>query len=221
MIKHKRVLAAAIAGLGALGVVAGVQAAIPDSGGVIHGCYSTSVAHTPVGALRVIDTAKSQSCSSWEAALNWNQKGPTGPVGPPGPQGAQGPAGPQGTAGPKGSTGPKGPTGPKGDSGDGTLDTAHSENVVEVSEAGGCSQFGCISFDAVCFKLAVPVHAAVATADVNQLGDMENPGHTPVMTLAVPGSGQSGVCNGDDDAFVSLTNEVGTPKQFGFYIVFN
>jgi hypothetical protein len=92
-------------------VVAGIAyAAIPDSSGVIHGCYSTKS-----GALRVIDsTAK---CANGELALNWSQKGPKGDPGAAGPQGPAGPAGaqgPQGTAGPKGDTGATGPQGPPG-----------------------------------------------------------------------------------------------------------
>ena len=91
-------------------------AAIPDSSGVIHGCYSTKN-----GALRVIDS--SAKCANGEVALNWNQQGPKGDTGATGPQGAvgpQGPAGPKGdtgAAGPQGAPGPAGAQGPKGDTG--------------------------------------------------------------------------------------------------------
>jgi collagen triple helix repeat protein len=89
-------------------VVAGVAyAAIPDSSGVIHGCYSTKT-----GALRVIDSAA--KCGSGEIALNWNQQGPKGATGAAGPQGPAGPAGPAGPQGPKGDTGAPGPAGPQG-----------------------------------------------------------------------------------------------------------
>jgi hypothetical protein len=92
-------------------VIAGfAYAAIPDSSGVIQGCYSKKN-----GALRVIDS--SATCASTEAALSWNQKGPKGDTGPPGPAGPAGPAGLAGPAGPKGDTGPAGPLGPKGDTG--------------------------------------------------------------------------------------------------------
>src|ERR1700747_1926397 len=51
----------------ALLVVAGVAyATIPDSGGVIHGCYSRSG-----GSLRVIDAGVT-NCSKSETALDWN-----------------------------------------------------------------------------------------------------------------------------------------------------
>jgi hypothetical protein len=73
-------------------------AAIPDSSGVIHGCYSTKN-----GSLRVIDSAA--KCANGEVALNWNQQGPkgdTGATGPQGPKGDTGPAGPQGPQGPQG-----------------------------------------------------------------------------------------------------------------------
>src|SRR6266567_4400579 len=60
-------------------------ASIPDSAGVIHGCYTVKG-----GALRVIDTAKGQTCASGQHGLNWNQKGSQGPAGPPGPAGVSG-----------------------------------------------------------------------------------------------------------------------------------
>jgi hypothetical protein len=79
------------------GVLAGAMiwttawAAIPDSVGVIQGCYDTK--H---GDLRVIDAEAGQVCDEDETALSWNQAGPQGPEGPTGPQGPQGPTGPRG-----------------------------------------------------------------------------------------------------------------------------
>jgi hypothetical protein len=96
-------------------VIAGfAYAAIPDSSGVIHGCYSTKN-----GALRVIDS--SAKCASTELALNWNQTGPkgaTGPAGPAGAAGAKGDPGATGAQGPKGDSGAAGPAGPPGPTGD-------------------------------------------------------------------------------------------------------
>jgi hypothetical protein len=69
----------------AIGGGAIAYASIPDSKGVIHGCYTVKG-----GALRVIDTAKGQTCATGQHALNWNQKGPQGPPGPPGPAGVSG-----------------------------------------------------------------------------------------------------------------------------------
>lgn len=57
----------------ALGGVA--LAAIPDSGGTIHGCYQTKS-----GDLRVVESAG--ACRNDENALDWNQRGATGPPGP-------------------------------------------------------------------------------------------------------------------------------------------
>ena len=119
------VLSAVALGLAAsVGLAAG---AIPDSGGVIHGCYGPAL-----GALRVLD-GPNQSCGRLEKALDWSQTGPqgvrgatgpTGPTGPAGPIGNTGPAGPAtpgdtgpAATGPKGDTGPKGETGPQGDPG--------------------------------------------------------------------------------------------------------
>jgi len=74
-----------------LGVIA--YASIPDSSGVIHGCYKKSG-----GTLRVIDDAVSQ-CDKSEIAVSWNQTGPEGLQGPAGPQGPEGPQGPPGSSG--------------------------------------------------------------------------------------------------------------------------
>jgi hypothetical protein len=104
---------------GVFGIVSAVQAAIPDSGGVISGCYQKNV-----GNLRVIDTSAGDSCRPSEIAISWSQTGPQGPAGPKGdtgatgPVGPAGPQGPTGPAGPKGDTGATGPTGPAGPKGD-------------------------------------------------------------------------------------------------------
>ena len=67
----------------ALGGVA--VAAIPDSTGVIHGCYVKAL-----GSLRVIDPGKGQRCAAFEAPIQWDQTGPQGPKGDTGAQGPQG-----------------------------------------------------------------------------------------------------------------------------------
>ena len=85
-------------------------AAIPDSSGVINGCYQKNV-----GNLRVIDPSAGDSCRPSEIGISWSQ---TGPQGPPGPQGVQGPKGDTGATGATGATGPAGPAGPKGDPGE-------------------------------------------------------------------------------------------------------
>jgi hypothetical protein len=71
--------------------------AVPDTGGVIHTCYSQAN-----GTWRPIDYP-SQKCKSGETLLDINQKGAKGDIGATGPAG---PAGPQGPAGPKGDTSP-------------------------------------------------------------------------------------------------------------------
>lgn len=76
-------------GLIAAAVAAGATyAAIPDSAGVIHGCYTTKG-----GILRVIDPSAGAKCTSLETALSWNQQGPKGATGASGPPGPPGPAG--------------------------------------------------------------------------------------------------------------------------------
>jgi len=71
-----------VAGLaGVMLIVAGsaAYAAIPDGGGVIHGCYKKDS-----GAVRVTDsdTNAPKGCNDKEVALNWNQQGPQGETGP-------------------------------------------------------------------------------------------------------------------------------------------
>jgi hypothetical protein len=72
-------------------------AAIPDAGGVIHGCY------TKAGTLRVVE-AESQ-CKSTETALHWNQQGLKGDPGTPGVPGERGLPGEPGAKGDKGDPG--------------------------------------------------------------------------------------------------------------------
>ncbi|MDQ1687241.1 MAG: hypothetical protein QOK42_216 [Frankiaceae bacterium] len=98
------------AGVAMLGAVALSWAQIPGPDGVIHSCYTRSS-----GAIRILDST--QTCSSKETSLNWNQSGPVGPTGPKGDAGATGASGTAGTPGAAGTPGPAGPAGPKGDTG--------------------------------------------------------------------------------------------------------
>jgi Collagen triple helix repeat (20 copies) len=106
-------LTIAIAAVASLVLAGGIAyASIPDSAGVIHGCYKNEN-----GQLRVIESG---ACGPSETALPWNQTGPTGQTGPSGPSGlagpsgSAGPAGPSGPSGPAGNDGATGPTGPSG-----------------------------------------------------------------------------------------------------------
>ena len=86
--KMRRKLALVVTGAAAtlaLGSIA--LAAIPDGGGVVHGCYDKGS-----GQLRVTDTQTNlpKSCTVKEAPLDWNLRGVQGL---PGPQGPAGPAG--------------------------------------------------------------------------------------------------------------------------------
>src|SRR5215475_2015551 len=95
--------------VGAVAAGGAALAAIPDSNGVINGCYQKNV-----GNLRVIDPSAGDSCRPSEVPISWSQTGPTGPQGPKGDTGATGPQGPKGDTG---AIGPQGPQGPKGDTG--------------------------------------------------------------------------------------------------------
>jgi hypothetical protein len=58
-----------------------VRAAIPDTAGVIHGCYRGSGLLTN-GTLRVVDTDAGKTCNSNETSLNWNQSSSGGSSAP-------------------------------------------------------------------------------------------------------------------------------------------
>ncbi len=89
-------------------VVAGIVAfaSIPDSAGVINGCYATKT-----GALRVIDSP-TQSCAKGEIALSWNQVGPQGLQGIQGIQGIPGTNGINGKGGADGTSVASAPANP-------------------------------------------------------------------------------------------------------------
>jgi hypothetical protein len=156
------VIAAAVVAFAAVGGIA--YATIPDSGAVIHGCYTKST-----GTIRVIDSSVT-NCKSGETSLNWNQTGPAGPLGPAGPAGQPGPAGlagapgstgpagpigqpgPAGPAGAPGSTGPAGPAGPAGAAANGLWAVVNNDgtlrqgsHVVSTTRVGE-RQFG-VTFD--------------------------------------------------------------------------
>jgi hypothetical protein len=73
---NRNVLIAAVVGALASIILAGgvAWAAIPDAGGVIHGCYKSSN-----GQLRLVESAL--DCSAAEHSIDWSQQGPPGPAG--------------------------------------------------------------------------------------------------------------------------------------------
>ena len=86
---RRRSIAVAVIAAAALAVAGIGYATIPDSTGVVHGCFQKAS-----GMLRVIDTGAGQTCRSDETTLTWNQTGLQGPQGPPGPPGPRGGLGP-------------------------------------------------------------------------------------------------------------------------------
>jgi hypothetical protein len=84
--RAQRMIFLSVTAICLLGIIA--YASIPDSNGVVHGCFKTSN-----GSLRVIDSPTVQCDPRNETAISWNQNGPQGPAGPQGPEGPAGPAG--------------------------------------------------------------------------------------------------------------------------------
>ena len=72
--RKKRLLVAVAAVGTALGIAGVVQASIPDSSGVAHGCYLTkgklSQAEPRPGDLRLIDTDAGQHCATDEQPVD-------------------------------------------------------------------------------------------------------------------------------------------------------
>src|SRR5215218_4189265 len=93
-ITRKMIVAAAI--LATVFAASAAFGAIPDAGGVVHGCYELGT-----GKLRVTDSQTNvpKPCTSKEAALDWNQQGPKGDPGTPGAPGAKGDTGAKGEPG--------------------------------------------------------------------------------------------------------------------------
>jgi hypothetical protein len=71
------VLALGVAGA-AFGIATVVQAAIPDSHGVVHGCYQFANTSVPKGTLRLIDPTTGEACRYYERPVNWNSQGVAG-----------------------------------------------------------------------------------------------------------------------------------------------
>ena len=82
----------AIAGLVLAGSIA--YASIPDSSGVLHGCYSANGANAKGGAQLNLVNSDQATCTNGQTAVTWSQTGPAGGTGPTGPTGPAGPAGP-------------------------------------------------------------------------------------------------------------------------------
>jgi hypothetical protein len=148
-------------------------AAIPDSNGLIKGCYQSSS-----GTLRVIGsnpTVGGGKCSSTEKSLNWNQTGPKGATGARGPTGANGTNGTTGTTGAVGVTGTTGPTGPTGPDGPAAISgamvvtTAHTF-VLEFLSNGIWLEGGCTGTNPQGAIITLARSSAAGTPNVDAYG---------------------------------------------------
>lgn len=137
--------------VGTLGSVA-VYAAIPDTSGVFHGCYTKNN-----GQLRIIDTA-TNSCSNNENAITWNQAGPQGLPGVQGPQGQQGAPGINGAAA-------YGRAVYDANTDTYNLDSAHSKGVLQFHKSLQ-SRWG-----AYCIQVSTEPNAVMTSPDTNQIGN--------------------------------------------------
>jgi hypothetical protein len=97
-----RLLIAAAATLGTIGVYAGVSAATSSSPSMFYGCAAAN------GRVLRITTNSNVKCMGGQTVVSWSA---TGPAGAKGATGAKGSPGSQGAQGPQGSQGPAGPAG--------------------------------------------------------------------------------------------------------------
>lgn len=123
-------------------------AAIPDSGGVIHACYSPNGAEGTNGTpLNIVDSPGA-SCSKGQREIAWGQTGP---------QGLKGDKGDKGDTGATGATGATGPAGPS------AAYTNYGDGLHSIPE--GATQ--------TVASLTLPAgnYTLMATAHVNRAGD--------------------------------------------------
>jgi hypothetical protein len=188
---------------------------VPDASGVFHGCVNSRS-----GALRVVARARlchravrrgGRVIARGEFAIAWSERWPRGL---------------NGLSGQSGQNGAPGQNGADGSAvayahvlSDGTLDTANSKNVLDISQRCGGTPPCSPSHGAQatqCFKLAGPVRNAVAsTAFARATGVVRIPGDQFVNTLG-------GCPNGYTAAEVETidTNSgAGTPEEF--WVQFN
>jgi hypothetical protein len=166
-------------------------ATIPDSGGIIHGCFKNRS-----GELRVIDTEAQppEACTARETPLNWNQQGPKGDPGAPGGGGAHAHV-----------------------LADGTLDAARSTAGISMSRV----QFGGSDpgfFPVYCFDLPVQPDNVVATPEKSTGTDAE--GVFMVAVEINASVEQSNIaewgCPSGTDAAVVATQRPNTPLYAAF-----
>ncbi len=204
--KRKQLLAAVVGAVIA-SMLAGVAwAAIPDAGGVIHGCYKKNQL-----ALRVADSPS--DCKANEVAISWNQQGPKGDPGLIGPAGPKGDTGDKGDKGDTGDQGPQGPQGPAGTAlayahvnANGTIDNATSNIAVEkvfpgfycIGVTGGTVHALVANLDA-----RANVGGSIQTSVFSASGCPENASNAVVITRPHL---QDGALPGSDKAFYLIVN---------------
>jgi hypothetical protein len=169
----------AIAVGGALfGIASAVQASIPSSNGVIHGCYGKP--GTPQkGQLRVRDADQGEQCRFYENTLDWNQTGPTG---------ATGATGPTGPTGPTGATGPTGPTGPTGSAGVGIGGACTTNHAIQSVNPNGT--VNCVAF--------------TPSGRVQTAGWIQTATSSTVTLLDVGGVAVNAICTAGGNAQIQL-----------------
>jgi hypothetical protein len=153
----------AVLATAALAIGATAYASIPDSSGVIHGCYLKGV-----GTLRVIDSPSQKCFTAIETPIQWNQ---TGPQGPPGPQGPKGSTGPQGPAGGQGPQGPQGPQGAAG--GPSTATFSFTQTPAGLDSSGGFT-------DVLSRDLPEGSWAVSATVNITESNGSFGPSHDEI-----------------------------------------
>ena len=200
----------------ALGGGAYALSGAPDGNGVFHGCVNS---HS--GALRVVARARlchravrrgSRVIVPGEFAIAWNEQGPRGLNGLPGQNGQNGTPGQNGADGSAVAYAHV--------LANGTLDTANTKNVLDISQICGsvapCSPSHGTAQSTQCFKLAVAVRNAVAST-------------TPARataTLRIPGNEFANTLGGCPIGYTAaevetIDTNTGAPTPEEFWVQFN
>ena len=185
MFRSRKIAVLVVGAIAALAFGSFAFAAIPDGGGVIHGCYK-KVAPSQ-GTLRLIDTAKNDICNNNEAPLNWNQQGPQGPQGLKGDTGPQGPQGLKGDTGTQGPQGPKGDTGPAGPAGASSLPYAYLTRVATVdipNDNAGWTKVATLSLPAGTYSVSMTGWGDQTSGDIYMWCQLKQSGSQIDLTRA-------------------------------------
>ncbi len=180
-----------------------------DSGGVVHGCYTTQALN---GSHVFVLQDAGTNCPKGTTPISWSQTGPAGPQGPPGIQGPTGATGATGMTGAPGATGDTGPAGPTGATG--PAGATGATGPQGPAGPGSGIDSGAITINDGCVSNFVsgPDAAVVSVTDYS--------GNTSECEISIPGAGTySMIAQVDGSTDTSLVLPLFTTQGHSQYFV--